>query len=907
MIIDYLYNKRLKRFEISYVKPTGGKGVLKLEGIQRFKTYIPNPNGEFMGDNGERCSLSYTDDPNKFDIRSFIKELPQEQLEKLNGETYPSLYTFDIENKFVKGEKADATAANGEIISISITNPQLDTIVLGIRNVEVERVKEQFYEYLDESEFVRNLELQKRPDFKYFKFDCEKDLLKYFLESIVAKVPVLAGWNSLKYDWQYIVNRIKNNYPELSVTLSSYTRQVKNKRIKDFKGDEFTLPMPRHTFILDMMDVIKDEKAVMPIKESLRLDYISNETLGIKKVEYDGDLMDLYNTDYEKFIFYNSIDTILVQLINYRFRTLDIFYMHSAFCTERIPDCFSAIALTEALIADELENRNIKIVHIEKEKPERSELVGAYVKQPKPGKYRFISCNDFSALYPSTGRTCNISFENQLIAYATEEQKNQYKDNENIFISVNNHIYDVSNDSCLKSIWDNLSAARYAVKYIPKKIDATVMTDIEHIEKGRTEELHGEYDRDVIKSLKMCGSDAKCGKDLLKITDMESFKRKLSAEMTRLYANEQSKKKLSNSIYGGMSHVSNRWYNIALANDITGEGRNLIHLMEKHLSTFWQDNWYKMKELHEKIGIEVDEKKCKSLLTKDWDPVIYGDTDSLYIEFDTLLKTVVGYDSKTDRELADIVVKINEMFLNEHNRIYIADYFKSRHVKSVHNFELETVAKSGFWLNVKKHYAQILYWKDGKYYDDDNLPIKVKGIEVIQSSTPKLSRSQLKGLIRKLLESDGRYVINELNMEMQKYKKEFYNAEIEDISGSISVNNYDKYIVTDRGQQLMCKKGCPYQVRALGFYNWIINSNRLPEENIYGGKMKFYITDKSNKNYTEFFAYPSKNLPKWSQKYAKINRPAMFQRTVINPFNNILEGIGMPQLFIDGNIQLAMF
>ena len=907
MIIDYLYNKRFKRFEISYVKPTGAKGVLKLEGIQRFKTYIPNPKGEFMGDNGERCSLSYTDDPNKFDIRSFIKELPQDQLEKLSGETYPALYTFDIENAFQKGEKADAVAANGEVLTISITNQHLDTIVLGTRDVNVEKVKEHFYNYLDSSDYVRNMELQKQPDFKYFKFDCEKDLLKYFLENIVAKVPIFAGWNSIKYDWQYIVSRVKNNYPELSLTLGSITKQVQNKHFKDFKNNEVNLPMPRHTIILDMMDIVADDKTVMPLKESLTLDYISHEALGINKVEYEGDLMDLYNSDYERFVFYNTIDSILVQLINSYFRSLDVIYMHSVFCTERISDCFSPIALTEAMIADELENRGIKVVHYDKDKPERGELVGAYVKQPKPGKYFFMVCDDFSALYPSTGRTCNISFENQIVTDASDEVIEQYKNDPRYFISVNKNIYDVTKDSILKTIWDRLTEARYSVKYIPKDLDAIVMLDLEHIEKGKFELLHESYNEDIIKSLKRIGCNATCGKDLINEENLQRLKRKVIEEMRKLVSNEQSKKLLSNSVYGGLSHIANRWYNMWLANDITGEARNLTHFMEHDLSHFWRDNWENLTDVHKMLGIEIDHQKCKQLLTKDWDPVIYGDTDSLYIEYETLLETIKGKDKMTNRQLLDIVVKLNTDFLDGRNKKLIADYYASRNAKSVHNFEMETVAKSGIWLNVKKHYAQILYWKDGKYYDEDSLPVKVKGIEIVQSSTPKKSREILKQLVRKLLESDGKYVINELNIELQKLKQDFYGADIEDISGSVSVNNYQKYIEKDEGQMLICKKGCPYQVRALGFYNWIINSNNLPDENIYGGKVKFYITDKSNKSTTEFFAYPAKNLPKWSQKYAKINRPAMFQRTVINPFNNILEGIGMPKLFIDGNIQLTMF
>ena len=57
-------------------------------------------------------------------------------------------------------------------------------------------------------------------------------------------------------------------------------------------------------------------------------------------------------------------------------------------------------------------------------------------------------------------------------------------------------------------------------------------------------------------------------------------------------------------------------------------------------------------------------------------------------------------------------------YLDEHNREFMKQYYASRHVDSVQNFELETVALSGAWLDVKKRYAQVLLWKDGKTYLD---------------------------------------------------------------------------------------------------------------------------------------------------------------------------------------------
>ena len=60
-----------------------------------------------------------------------------------------------------------------------------------------------------------------------------------------------------------------------------------------------------------------------------------------------------------------------------------------------------------------------------------------------------------------------------------------------------------------------------------------------------------------------------------------------------------------NSLYGGSSHISFSFFKIELANDITSESRNLIHLMEDHIPSFFRDNWVNMTELHDTLGIKL--------------------------------------------------------------------------------------------------------------------------------------------------------------------------------------------------------------------------------------------------------------------------------------------------------------
>ena len=77
------------------------------------------------------------------------------------------------------------------------------------------------------------------------------------------------------------------------------------------------------------------------------------------------------------------------------------------------------------------------------------------------------------------------------------------------------------------------------------------------------------------------------------------------SSITYLYSYEQACKYLMNSGYGGSSHVAFYWFLIELANDITSEAKNLIHLMEDHIPSLFQNNWLNATALHNKLGIKI--------------------------------------------------------------------------------------------------------------------------------------------------------------------------------------------------------------------------------------------------------------------------------------------------------------
>ena len=957
MILDYAYNKVKRVLSVSYIKENGMKDIMNFN-VDRFKTFYSTPDGGYVNWDGSRCGIKWTDKPDKFDLKTYMEELDPKYKVKLQGKTSPKLYTWDIE--VVSDEFPKPEEAKYPIVTISVCSPDCNVIILGTRDLGEdgsEYLNKNFGDYISKLDYYKKLGLP-APTIKYIKFDREKDMLMYFLKNVVSKVPVLAGWNSMLFDWQYVQNRIKGYYPDINLNNASCNWSIDYKNYTDMTGNKIRLAIPNHTVMLDMMDVIESyDYVVMPVKESMSLDYIASESLGVNKIQYDGTLTDLYYDDYQKYVFYNAIDSVLVQMIDKRFKTLQNIYTQALYCREKIGLAFSKIAVSEALVFNYFYDNGIKVIPERKHDVERGNLVGAYVRTPTPGKHKYVCCNDFASLYPSSIITCNLSFENfvdtfydyeKLRPYIENHEKyivvggnvhkndgtyekpklgemicqcldestlDIYRSNPRYFVSVNGHVYDNDKDYAFKTIQATLKANRNTFKYLAKGLEADVMSDVEHILKGHAVKSKA-YKDEYVKVIEDMGYSIYCTNDLNNI-DLKEFAPRLRTEIEFYTSYEQAMKLLGNSMYGGSSHISFFWFNMSLANDITGEARNVIKLMENHIPQYIKENWPYMTDVHKQLGITVDPVKAKQLLANSgqasYVDVIYGDTDSLYISYELLAKTIDGYDNMTPEQRGKVVVDFNTGHLDAHNREVMNEHYRKRHVCSVQNFELETLALSGVWLDVKKRYAQVLLWKDGKTYSvEDGLPMKAKGLELIKASYPKQTREGLQRLVRYLLEDndDDQYLLHRLNMKMQEEKQLYFTADIDDICASMKVNNYNQYIINDNSKSgLMVAAKCPPNVRAAGNYNRIRQIYNLPGDPIYGGKVKYFVyypLGTIRKGNVEYFAYQAKHYPKWADKYAPIAKDVMFQKFTLDPFNRIIEAIGVGTLNLDGSIQLGM-
>jgi len=147
-------------------------------------------------------------------------------------------------------------------------------------------------------------------------FDNEKNLLLAFLNYYQQIGPtILTGWNIDFFDIPYLYNRIRNVCGEGHA-----------KRLSCI-GEAFWSPY-REKFsfggvsILDYINLYKTY--TYTLEASYTLNYIATKELGRGKIEYEGSLDDLFETDLEKFIEYNITDVELVVAMDEKLQFIEL-------------------------------------------------------------------------------------------------------------------------------------------------------------------------------------------------------------------------------------------------------------------------------------------------------------------------------------------------------------------------------------------------------------------------------------------------------------------------------------------------------------------------------------------------------------------------------------------------------
>jgi DNA polymerase elongation subunit (family B) len=258
----------------------------------------------------------------------------------------------------------------------------------------------------------------------------------------------MTGWNFINYDWQYIVNRCKRLQIDLTDVAITGSLDKKDSR-------------PLHMGILDYMQLYDKYDRSGHVKESNALAFVSGAVLdGISKINYSGSLQDLYENDFQKYVFYNVIDSVLVYYIDQKLRSMEVLLTLATITKMPLYKAASPVAITESLIARKLAEQDKRIgTEWDREDGKKdAKYAGAFVKEPITGYYSGVSAFDFASLYPSVMRQFNISPDSFIEIVPEAEVKERRKD-QDVIVCQNVVVYS-KEESVLKKILGDLYAQR---------------------------------------------------------------------------------------------------------------------------------------------------------------------------------------------------------------------------------------------------------------------------------------------------------------------------------------------------------------------------------------------------------------------------------------------------------------
>ena len=330
---------------------------------------------------------------NRFRLIEWMESLSEEDKSKIYDFNQPKKFFCDIEVEIQDGFP-EADLAQTPVVTIAISDDDNYITVFGTREItakDSEGLQSKLNEYF--KDYTPDIK------FKYIYFNSEYDMLYTFFVKFLPKVPFLTGWYFVDFDWKYLLNRAKKL--DVPIEKSSPTNKL-------FGMNE----TPLHKIVVDYKEIY--EKWDKSPKENLTLDWTAKNKLGLTKVKYHGSLKDLYLNDYLLFVFYNAVDTHLVNLLDKKLSVADIFFKLGTLTKSEYQKAFSPVHMTENVLCRGLLKRNLILIPVELDRKKNAKYKGAHVHKPKVGLYEYVAAFDFASLYPSVMRQFNISPESYI-------------------------------------------------------------------------------------------------------------------------------------------------------------------------------------------------------------------------------------------------------------------------------------------------------------------------------------------------------------------------------------------------------------------------------------------------------------------------------------------------------------
>jgi len=233
----------------------------------------------------------------------------------------------------------------------------------------------------------------------------ENELLMKFIEKFREIDPdIIVSWNGDYFDVPYLYYRMCN---VLGQDIARYLSPIGYVRETPWYKDQFIQIAGVES--LDYMRLHK--KFSWADEPSFKLDVIGEKYAGLNKIEYDGNLDDLFEKDPLKFIQYNFRDVEILKVLDEKLEYLSLVknlahkgkhnYSEVYANTKTQDGAISAYLLSEGIIPPSKERNPLS----------KKNYAGGYLFCPKAGIYNYVFDEDLTSLYPSIIMTINIGKE----------------------------------------------------------------------------------------------------------------------------------------------------------------------------------------------------------------------------------------------------------------------------------------------------------------------------------------------------------------------------------------------------------------------------------------------------------------------------------------------------------------
>lgn len=700
----------------------------------------------------------------------------------------------------------------------------------------------------------------------------ENEMIKRFLDKLEELDPtIIVTYNGSYFDIPYLYYRIKKQLGE-----SEALRLSPIKKINIQEWDESNSVRLGGVNHLDFMLLFK--KYVTKQESSYKLGEIGFKYVELGKIEYEGNLNQLFKTDKNLFIDYNLRDVEILEKLEDKLKFIELTILLSHICNIPYDQIYYNTVMNEGAILKYLKrlgvvspnkptthNPSLKPKFINGEKV-KEPYAGGYIKEPNIGLYFDVIDLDFTSLYPSIIKSLNLGIET-LVGRIVSERNANYEQElslEKLRLQDPNKVIEI----------EMLNKQDYTLK----SSQTTIKNIISLIEQNKyTISCSGGIFRTDERSI-----TAKILEDWFqKREDYRELKKKAGKDKKwedyKLYdLRQQAFKILQVALYG--TYAINSWrytdgHKICSAS-ITNSGQRAT------------------KESIEFVNKLIDEKLGK----KDGDYVIISDTDSIYL-------CLKDFNISSENKTAKIFEIANEIQIKANNNldVLVKDMFN---IKGKHFFQLkqEVIAQSVL-VTGKRRYGMFLMNKEGVEIPPDHKDaLDLKGLEIMKSNMNSIFKKFGENLIKEILFGKPKSGIDQSIVDFYKTLKTLDPKLLGRPTGVSYIKKYIRSKPTSGQIFSTFEVGAPINTKSAIIYNDLLKFKKLDKqyESIIEGDRIFITNLKNNPYYIETIAIPHNKLAPDIEEFIKkyIDIDEIFESILLGKLKELYKDInwGFPNL-----------